>query len=153
MPDRFELGVECAQADRLVTIYRTFFQTTQEVLGGLLAGGVPVEEEESLGVCAGQNGTENIVVGGGNNPMDILATARAGAGEHELADDTGVGDDHVLGDKAAHRESENIDLAVAQAGNKPVGVLGGGFDGGGNLTGGGTHALLVKGNDVAVVAT
>ena len=51
----------------------------------------------------------DVPVGGAGDLVDVLAAARAGPGQHELADQVRVLDGQVLGDEATHGEGEDVD--------------------------------------------
>src|SRR3954470_11195500 len=52
--DGLELGAERAHGDRLVAVVRAFLQACQELLAGSAPVGRPGEEQELLGVLAGE---------------------------------------------------------------------------------------------------
>ena len=99
----------------LVAVDRALLEPLDERLPGGLAGCVAVEEEELLRVRPGQGGAEDVPVGHADDLVDVLAAARPGPGQDEPADQVGMLDDQVLGDHAAHREGEDVDLVEARA--------------------------------------
>jgi hypothetical protein len=60
-------------------------------------------------------------------------------------------DDQVLGDEAAHREGEDVDLVEPERRDELIGVIGSLFDGVRNLSGRGADTTLVEGDDVPVL--
>src|SRR5215217_8606397 len=77
--DGLELGAEGADGDGLVAVAGTFLQPGQE----LLAGSAPVrrsgEEEELLGVLAGEQSSGGVEVGDAGHLVDAFAPGRASA--------------------------------------------------------------------------
>ena len=129
---------------------RSWSRLTNAFAAGLPVG-VAVEEQELLRVRPGQGRAEDVPVGHADDLVDVLAATRPGPGQDEPADQVGVLDDQVLGDHAAHREGEDVDLVESERRDELVGVVGGLFDGVGNLSGRGADAALVEGDDVPVL--
>ena len=108
--DRLQLRPERLHLDRRVPVDGALLEPLDECACGGLAGGVAVEEQELLRVRAGQRGTQDVVVGGAGDLVDVLAAGGAGAGQDQLADEVGVLDHERLGDHAAEGEGEDVDL-------------------------------------------
>ncbi len=138
----------------LIFLSRSMVRSSSRLTNAFAAGlpaALRLKNRNSFGIRPGQGRAEDVPVGHADDLVDVLAAARPGPGQHEPADQVGVLDDQVLGDHAAHREGEDVDLVVAERGDELVGVVGGLFDGVGNLSGRGADTTLVEGDDVPVL--
>ena len=83
--DGLQLGAERADGDGLVAVAGAFLQPCQE----LLAGSSPVrgsgEEQELLGVLAGEQSSRGVEVGDPGDLVDPFAPRGSGSGEDHLA--------------------------------------------------------------------
>ena len=64
--DGLELGAECASGDGLVAVAGTFLQPRQELLAGSAPVRSPGEEEELLGVLAGEQSSRGVAGSSGS---------------------------------------------------------------------------------------
>src|SRR5215216_7385490 len=76
--DGLELGAERAYGDGLVTVVRTFLQTCQELLPGTAPVRGPGEEQELLGVLAGEQSSSDVEIGDAGHLVDAIAPGRTG---------------------------------------------------------------------------
>src|SRR5205085_333831 len=79
--DGFQLGAESPQGDGLVAVVGAFLQPSQELLPGPAPVGCPGEEEELLGVLAGEQCSRRVEVGDAGHLVDAFAPRGAGSGE------------------------------------------------------------------------
>src|SRR5918994_1086289 len=146
--DCLQLGLERLDRDRLVAIRGALFEAFDERLGGALASGVAVEEQELLRIPPGESGAQYVVVGRSGDLVDVLPAGRAGAGEDELADELQMLGDEGLGDHAAEREGEDVDRVEAERLDEADSVVGHRLDAVGHGAGGGADATVVEGDHV-----
>ena len=71
--DGLELRAERRDGDGGVARLGALVEPADVLLAGALALRVPVEEEELLGVGAGEGGAQDVPVGGGYDLVDVLA--------------------------------------------------------------------------------
>ena len=76
--------------------------------------------------------------------------AGPGAGEDQLADQLRLVPGDHLGDHAAHREAEQVDLVETERADERDGVLGHRLDGVRRLAGRGTDAAVVEGDHLVL---
>src|SRR5215218_314484 len=145
--DGLELGAERAYGDGLVAVVRTFLDPCQELLPGSAAVRGPGEEEELLGVLAGEQSSGGVEVGDAGDLVDAFAPRRAGAGEDQLAHQLRLLLGDHLGDHAAHGEPEQVDLIEAEGTDEDGGVAGHLLDGRRCGPAGGTDTSVVEGDD------
>ena len=89
-------------------------------------------------------------IGGACYFVDVLAAGGACTGEDELADEAGVLHHQGLGDHAAERKREDVDLLEAEDLDEGHGVVGHRLDTVGNLAGRAAGAAVVEGDDMVV---
>src|SRR5918993_3822297 len=75
--DGLELGAERGYGDCLVAVVGTFLQPCQELLAGPAAVRCPGEEEELLGVLAGEQSSRSVEVGDAGHLVDAFPPAGA----------------------------------------------------------------------------
>ena len=100
--------------DGLVAIARTFLQPCQELLAGSAPVRSPGEEQELLGVLAGEQSSRGVEVGDAGHLVDAFAPRRAGSGDDHLAHEPRLLLRDHLGDHAAHGEPEQVDPIEAE---------------------------------------
>src|ERR687898_756890 len=110
-----ELGAERADGDGLVAVVRPFLQPCQELLAGPAPARGACEEEELLGVLAGEQSSRGVQEGDAGHLVDAFAPRRASSGEDHLAHQLRLLLRDHLGDHAAHGEPEQVDLLEAES--------------------------------------
>ena len=145
--DGLELGGIGPQRDRLVPVVRSFLQPGQEFLAGPAPGGCPGEEQELFGVGEGEQSPDGVQVRDPGHFVDALAAGGPGAGEDQLADQLRLVLGDHLGDHAAHREAEEVDLVQAQRADEGDGVGGHRRDGVRRRAGRSADAPVIEGDD------
>lgn len=138
--------------DGCITIFSPFFQPFDEFSGGAFTFGISIEEEKFLGIGPGQSGPDNVVTGGSDNFVHVLAALWARACQDEFADELGVGGHQGLGNYSAKGGREDINGLESQCLDEFVGAFRHLFNGVLNLPGGGADPLIVDGDDMAVAA-
>ena len=118
-------------------------------LAGALARGVAVEEQELLWVRTSQGGPQHVPVGNAATLSMSLPPRGPVPVRTSLRTRSGCLSDQILGDHAAHREREHVDLLEPQRRDEGVGVVGGFFDGARHLPVDAPTPLLSKAIDVA----
>ena len=111
VPDGFESG-RCGPASRsFVAVVGSFLESVEVVRCGAFALGGAGEEQEVPGIAERESCFEVGDADDGGHLVDTAATAGAGAGEDHAADEFWCLQRDHLGDAAAERESEQVDLA------------------------------------------
>ena len=105
------------------------FEPGEELLAGAAPVRGPGEEEELLGVLAGEQSSRDVEVGDAGHLVDALAPRGAGSGEDHLAHELRLLVRDHLGDHAAHGEPEQVDLIEAEGTDEGDGVAGHLLDG------------------------
>jgi hypothetical protein len=82
----------------------------------------PGEEEKLLGVLAGEQSSRGVEVGDAGHLLDAFAARGAGSGDDHLAHELRLLLRDHLGDHAAHREPEQVDLIQAEGTDEADGV-------------------------------
>jgi hypothetical protein len=142
-----ELGAERANGDGLVAVIRTFLQPCEERLPGSAPVGGPGEEEELLGVLAGEQSSRGVEVGDPGDLVDAFAPGRAGSGDDHLAHELRLLVRDHLGDHAAHGEPEQVDLIEAEGPDEGHGVARHLLDRLRRGPAGGADTAIVEGDD------
>ena len=88
--DGLQLGQEARDLHWGVAVLRALGEASDEGPASGLAGGVPVEEEELLGVGPGEGRPDDVVVREAGDLVDVLPTLGSRAGQDQLADEFGV---------------------------------------------------------------
>ena len=145
--DGLELGAVGAERDGLVAVVGALVQAGQELLAGSAPLGCPGEEEVLLRVRQGEQPSEGVEVRDPGDAGDALAAGGTGAGEDDPADELRFVGGDQLGDHAAHREPEEVDLLEAEGPDERDGVLRHRLDGGGRGAGRGADAPVVEDDD------
>ena len=122
-------------------------QPGQELLPGSAPVRRPGEEEELLGVLAGEQSSRGVEVGDAGHLVDAFAPRRASSGEDHLAHELRLLLGDHLGDHAAHGEPEQVDLIQAEGTDEGDGVAGHLLDGRRRGPAGGTDTSVVEGDD------
>ena len=131
----------------LVAVVRAFLEPCQELLRGSAPVRGPGEEEELLGVPAGEQSSRGVEVGDAGHLVDAGAARRAGSGEDHLAHELRLLLRDDLGDHAAHGEPEEVDLIEAEGTDEGDGVPRHLLDGRRRGPAGGTDTSVVEGDD------
>ena len=109
--------------------------------------GRPGEEEELLGVLAGEQSSRGVEVGDAGHLVDAFAARGAGSGEDHLAHELRLLLRDHLGDHAAHREPEQVDLIEAEGADEGDGVARHLLDRRRRGPAGGADTAVVEGDD------
>src|SRR5215204_4242768 len=145
--DGLELGAERAYGDGLVAVVRTFLKPCQELLSGSAAVLSPREEEELLGVLAGEQSPGGVEVGDAGHLVDAFAPRGAGSGEDHLAHELRLlVRDHLRG-HATQGEPDEVDPADTEGTDEGDGVPRHLLDGRRRGPAGGTDTAVVEGDD------
>ena len=145
--DGLELGAVGPQRDALVAVGGALLQAGQELLAGPAPLGCPGEEEELLRVLQGEQPSQGVEVREPGDLRDPDAAGGAGAGEDDLADELRLVGGDQLGDHAAHREAEEVDLLEPQRPDEGDRVVRHRVDRVGGGAARGADAPVVEGDD------
>ena len=107
----------------------------------------PGEEEELLGVLAGEQSSRGVEVGDAGHLVDAIAARGAGSGEDHLAHEPRLLLRDHLGDHAAHREPEQVDLIEAEGADEGHRVVRHLLDGRWGGSTGSADTSVVEGDD------
>ena len=127
-----------------------FLESLEVVRCGAFALGGAGKEQEVPGVAAGERCFEVGAADDGGHLVDAAATAWAGAGQDHAADEFGCLQRDHLGDAAAEREAEQVDLFEAHGADEGDRVGAHLLDGGRHRPAGGADTAVVEGDHAVV---
>ncbi|KUL45378.1 hypothetical protein ADL28_38355 [Streptomyces violaceusniger] len=107
------------------------------------------EEEEPLGVLAGQEALHDVLEGECGDLVDAGASGGAGAREDDSAHQLRFLGRDDLGDEAAHRQAGQVDLFESQGADEQHRVAGHRLDGVGGVSAGRADSAVVEGDHPA----
>ena len=148
--DRLELGVAGCEVGRFVAIDRARGDAPEELhaLGAALLGAREEQPNEAVRVESVRRGERVDLV---RPAVDPRRAPRCGAGEHEPADQPRTHQRQLLGDIAAEREAEHVDLGQPERVDEAQHVAGHVLDVVRNRTGRGADAAVVEQDDLALL--
>ena len=133
-----------------MALSRSFVRSSSRARNSF-AGSAPVrspgEEEKLLGVLAGEQSSRGVEVGDAGHLVDAFAPRGAGSGDDHLAHEPRLLLRDHLGDHAAHREPEQVDLIEAEGTDEGHGVARHLLDGRRRGPAGGADTAVVEGDD------